>query len=425
MCGIVAVISKKWHKDASSIFKQLLYVGTLRGWDGAGLFKVSGKSVDVIKQPGPSSNLLYYLDKPPVTSLYSSILVGHNRASTRGENTKENTHPFQEDHITLVHNGTVHNHKSMKDTDVDSHAICHYLTDHTPQEAVTYINGAYALVWYDNVVEELRFMRNKERPLFIIHTEDMTILVSERKMGEWILSRNGVKINDVEEVKPFVLYSIKKDKLHDINKEELTEPPVTVSHITAWAPYQWNNKKKETDEEEIKPKEKDKILPITKVTTSILESLESRGLKKNQRFTAYCYASERLGTSYKNFAIADFDMQEEVIFYANDPYEGSNVSLIFSNLLDDKKNNSYFLFGHSVIEEVVQEEIKRSINGVKITTDVNAFLHGRVCVSCKTPYSYRTVEDSYIHEVRKDNGFVSSYTYVCPDCAPFVDVEAA
>lgn len=351
-------------------------------------------------------------------------MVGHNRASTRGENTKENTHPFQEDHITLVHNGTVHNHKEMRDTAVDSHAICHYLTEHTPQEAVTQINGAYALVWYDTVAEELRFMRNKERPLFIIHTEDMTVLVSERKMGEWILSRNGIKINDVEEVKPFILYSIKKDKLHDINKEELTEPPVTVTHSTAWTPYQYNQKK-ETAEEEIKPKEKDKVLPITKATTSILESLESRGLKKNQRFTAYCYASERLGTSYKNFAIADFDMQEEVLFYANDPYEGSNVSLIFSNLIDDKKNNSYFLFGHSVIEEVVQEEIKRSINGVKITTDVNAFLHGRVCVSCKTPYSYRTVEDSYIHEVRKDNGFVSSYTYVCPDCAPFVDVEAA
>jgi len=203
MCGIVAVISKKWHKDASSIFKQLLYVGTLRGWDGAGLFKVSGKSVDVIKQPGPSSNLLYYLDKPPVTNIYSSILVGHNRASTRGENTKENTHPFQENHITLVHNGTVHNHKVMKDTDVDSHAICHYLTDHTPQEAVTHIDGAYALVWYDNVAEELRFMRNKERPLFIIHTEDLTVLVSERKMGEWILNRNGVNYRIAEEADPY------------------------------------------------------------------------------------------------------------------------------------------------------------------------------------------------------------------------------
>lgn len=420
MCGIVAVISKKWHKDASSIFKQLLYVGTLRGWDGAGLFKVSGKSVDVIKQPGPSSNLLYYLDKPPVTNIYSSILVGHNRASTRGENTKENTHPFQENHITLVHNGTVHNHKVMKDTDVDSHAICHYLTDHTPQEAVTHINGAYALVWYDNVAEELRFMRNKERPLFIIHTEDLTVLVSERKMGEWILSRNGIKVNDVEEVKPFVLYSIKKDKLHDINKEELVEP---VQHITAWAPYEW--KKKETDEKEVKPKEKDKILPVTKATTSILESLESRGLKKNQRFTAYCYASEKLGASYKNFAIADFDMQEEVIFYANDPYEGANISIIFSNLMDDRKNNSYFLFGHSVMELDVQEEIKKSINGVRITNDVNTFLHGRNCVSCKTPYSYRTVEHSYIQEVKKDTGFVTSYTYVCPDCAPYVDAEAA
>lgn len=347
-------------------------------------------------------------------------MVGHNRASTKGENTKENTHPFQEDHITLVHNGTVHNHKVMKDTAVDSHAICHYLTEHTPQEAVTHINGAYALVWYDNVAEELRFMRNKERPLFIIHTEDLTVLVSERKMGEWILNRNGVKVNNVEEVKPFVLYSIKKDKLHDINKEELVEP---IQHITAWAPYEWE--KKETDEKEIKPKEKDKILPVTKATTSILESLESRGLKKNQRFTAYCYASEKLGTSYKNFGIADFDRQEEVIFYANDPYEGANISIIFSNLLDDRKNNSYLLFGHSVLELDVQDEIKTSLNGVRITKEVNAFLHGRNCVSCKSPYTYRTVDYAHIQEVKKDTGFVTSYVYVCPECAPYVDAEAA
>jgi len=40
MCGLISVISKTYNKDAISIFKQLLYVGALRGWDGAGLFRV-------------------------------------------------------------------------------------------------------------------------------------------------------------------------------------------------------------------------------------------------------------------------------------------------------------------------------------------------------------------------------------------------
>lgn len=413
MCGVIAVISKKYHKDAISIFKQLLYVGALRGWDGAGLFKVGYNSCDVYKQPGPSSNLLHYLGKPPETGLYGDILVGHNRASTKGGNTIDNTHPFQEGHITLVHNGTIFNHKELANTEVDSHAICHYLTEHTPQELINTINGAFTLVWYDNKEKELRFLRNNDRPLWIIHTQDLTLLVSERLMGEWILDRMGIDIHNVEEVVPFTLYTIKKNNLHTIHKEVLTKPtPFTIFPVPKKKEEVVNVKKEEI-------KKKDKILSTTaKATQTILESLENRGLKKNDVFTAYCYNSIPLGENYKNFAIADFDMQEEVVFYSRIPFENENVSLIFKNLIDDPDNNTYLLFGTAV--EVIRSEDavgKITLNGSLVTKNMDNFLTGRCCSECGKPYDRNTIEQSKVFINQTSAGFIYKYTYVCPTCA--------
>ena len=411
MCGIFAVISKKYNKETQSIFKQLMYVGTLRGWDGAGLFRVRHQDVTVFKQPGPAVNLLNYINKAPETSLFAQMLVGHNRASTKGANTEINTHPFQEKNITLVHNGTLWNHKQLENTDNDSHAICHYLTNHTPQEFIDVAFGAYALVWYDDNKDTLFFMRNDERPLYIIHTEDLTVLVSEKLMGEWILTRNNIAVHNVEEVKPFTLYSIKKNDLHTITKQVLNEP------VKTFAPSTQPKKPEVKKEEKVKPIKKDKVLPQTKSTQNILESLENRGLKKNDLFTAYCYTSEVLGESFKNFAVADFDPQEEIIFYSREPFEGFNVRLIFKNLIDNVENNSYYIFATGA-EAIEQEFVpKTTMNGVIVTEKVHKFLTGKGCGSCGVAYNIEDVPKAEIHTEETFAGFVYKYTYTCPTCA--------
>ncbi len=126
MCGLISIIAKEYHKDMINIFKQLLYVGALRGWDGAGIIQVEHNgTVHTHKKPGPASNLIHHLNTAPETPLWGKILVGHNRAATHGDNTVENTHPFTKDHITLVHNGTLFNHRQLANVVVDSDAICH------------------------------------------------------------------------------------------------------------------------------------------------------------------------------------------------------------------------------------------------------------------------------------------------------------
>jgi len=53
-------------------------------------------------------------------------IVGHGRLATVGSISLENAHPFQEDDITLVHNGNISSGVDDfkdKDTVVDSHAL--------------------------------------------------------------------------------------------------------------------------------------------------------------------------------------------------------------------------------------------------------------------------------------------------------------
>ena len=100
---------------------------------------------------------------------------------------------------------------------------------------------------------------------------------------------------------------------------------------------------------------------------------KNRLLKKNDLFTAYCYTSEVLGESFKNFAVADFDPQEEIIFYSREPFEGFNVRLIFKNLIDNVENNSYYIFATGA-EAIEQEFVpKTTMNGVIVTEKVHKF----------------------------------------------------
>jgi hypothetical protein len=205
MCGIVGIInaSGRYQTDVPRAFKELLYVDVVRGPHSTGVFKVEKNKVDWRKAACDASE---FFQLKGVGGFLQGIgdvpfLVGHNRWATKGEVVNKNAHPFEEGHITLVHNGTLWGHRKLPDGEkfvVDSQAIAHAIRKIGIEKTVPLLDGAYALVWYNAKEKTLNLLRNKDRPLYVLHAADaswvkednMIFLGSEIEMLKWIASRN-------------------------------------------------------------------------------------------------------------------------------------------------------------------------------------------------------------------------------------------
>lgn len=245
MCGIVGVISKSKvgiFNNQLDIFKQMFFANMLRGTDGAGMFYNDEKSVTIVKGPVTSLEMMQWKSfKAAMTDAIKEgqFVIGHNRAATRGNLTFKNTHPFNEDHITLVHNGTLISHKNLDEkVEVDSHAICTHMAKNGYYETIKNIDGAFALVWYNDKEKKLYLTRNTQRPLYLVETDNFWVVSSELKLAEWILDRNNTKVKssllleskkvyefDIEDCSTYKTYDVE----HFVWKYQASSYPVPVN----------------------------------------------------------------------------------------------------------------------------------------------------------------------------------------------------
>jgi predicted glutamine amidotransferase len=180
------------YKD-KQLFSQMLYADALRGEDSTGVYGVNKHgNLKMIKAAQKAAT---FLESKTYKDFESDILtdfrmvVGHNRAATKGAKSDANAHPFIEDHICLVHNGTLHSHRHLGDKDVDSHAICESMAKRGMEETIPDLHGAFALIWYDAKKKTLFITRNKERPLWLLDTETAIYIASEPGMLQWLYFR--------------------------------------------------------------------------------------------------------------------------------------------------------------------------------------------------------------------------------------------
>jgi len=209
MCGIVGVLSTeayRYDNPNTKFFKQALFADTLRGADSSGIAVMELKDDYPLlyKKALSAPDFLQLKQADDILDVYNdwNIMIGHNRAATKGGVTDLTSHPFQIGDITLVHNGTINNHQLLpdgKDFTVDSEAITHAINKVGIAEVVQEIDGAFTLVWYDARDKSVNFIRNKERPLHIGITKDKdTILfASEGSMLKWIAIRNGIELESI------------------------------------------------------------------------------------------------------------------------------------------------------------------------------------------------------------------------------------
>jgi hypothetical protein len=166
----------------------MMLASTLRGVDGTGV--VVGpldldKPVTYQKAPEPATSFMNRHDMSSLTR-DARFIIGHTRAATLGSLTEEATHPFSEDSVCGVHNGTVHEiHTLFPELEGvnDSAIIYKALAAAEPDKAVDVLKelecGAYALVWYDSRLNALRFARNDDRPLWFHKADNMWWWASE------------------------------------------------------------------------------------------------------------------------------------------------------------------------------------------------------------------------------------------------------
>lgn len=209
MCGIVGVVAKYrtgLHGSQADVMEELLYADGLRGLDATGAFSVSYKNhVRIVKQatnPGIFLSTASWRNFKAGLTHDVRFVIGHNRKATFGEKTTKNAHPFTDGKIVLVHNGFIANHKELGgEVAVDSQAIVKVLSEEADVvKGLDKLMGAFAIVWYNHITKKLYLARNPERTLAVAMCAQHMLIASEKGLLEWILGRNKIRYDSIEDV---------------------------------------------------------------------------------------------------------------------------------------------------------------------------------------------------------------------------------
>lgn len=174
--------------------------------------------------------------------IYPIAMLGHSRHATMGSVTAKNAHPFAffNNRFIGTHNGTIHNADRVyrelvrdvaplegtkpaskdygaKDCPAsDSETVFYCIYRWGIDKVYPLIEGAWALVWYDQETGEINFVRNHARNLFFYWTPrwDSVFWSSEQMMIEFACRRE-MEEYEKEQCRmftPHVLYTIDTTK---------------------------------------------------------------------------------------------------------------------------------------------------------------------------------------------------------------------
>ena len=225
MCGIVG-IAGEITTDLKKVFMQMLIVDQLRGDHSTGVLSVKNtdNQTKITKVLGGPHNLDDSKSFNDQWTDYNKVLLGHNRYATSGKVTTRNSHPFDFDNVVGVHNGSLRNYTRLQGYgkyNVDSEVLYESINNIGLADSLAKVTGAYALVYWDKLTDQMVFIRNGERTLFLAFTDNHKSLLwaSEAWMIEAICARNNVKTQEIWMLKPDTEFRVTVPTI----KEELKE----------------------------------------------------------------------------------------------------------------------------------------------------------------------------------------------------------
>lgn len=368
MCGIVGVAGFIGIKE-DKILKTLLTLDALRGIDSTGIAAIPkvGDS-RVVKQLGNPYELFDTRGFTPALNRPNRAIIGHNRFATQGEVVRRNAHPFDFDSLVGVHNGTLRNKYKLLDSanfKVDSENLYWHIDQLGLNSFLKEVDGAYALVWWDKHEETLNFLRNKERPMWCVRSEDQRTMfwASERWMIEIACAREEVKLGEFHWMMEDMHYKIGIDDKGNMDKPQLSEA------ASKYVPFhtqssKWSAGNSEVQKKLILVENKKADTPIPSEKKSELQhSIASRKHYVSSRNLPLEIMAECVdvnGASYLSCLDAN-EPHVKVRLYVkkNDPLIGLIGSHITADIKDihiSPKEGTYYKVGYSSVKVAEVEQ---------------------------------------------------------------------
>ncbi|QBL10792.1 glutamine--fructose-6-phosphate transaminase (isomerizing) [Rheinheimera sp. D18] len=163
MCGIVGAVAQR---DVVDILVEGLRRLEYRGYDSAGVAVVNDNGELIrLRRLGKVKELADAVAQQPVSG---GTGIAHTRWATHGEPSERNAHPHISSHISVVHNGIIENHSTLREvlkakgyvftSDTDTEVIAHLVEEELKsassllvavQRSVKQLHGAYGTVLLD------------------------------------------------------------------------------------------------------------------------------------------------------------------------------------------------------------------------------------------------------------------------------------
>lgn len=207
MCGLFGVVNALEISGPSAKSRELFlnaatYLSALRGTDGTGFCLAGPKGTQVYKDPIATWNFIQTYQYQSVIKALSdsNVIIGHARSKTIGAASHTNTHPFEANHITLAHNGTLNNMYQLPNYvqgTTDSEVIAINMSRIGEKETLELLEGSYALTWYNKEKGTFNIARNDHRTLYTAMDEEKQIMyyMSDSEMLRFALYQGNIKIN--------------------------------------------------------------------------------------------------------------------------------------------------------------------------------------------------------------------------------------
>ena len=208
MCGLFGFLR---HKSNGIILRDYLQnmtlAGSLRGSESVGYYFGAPNFGQIEKFPVNGATIAYSKVMPQLASMASTadVVMGHHRASTHGEISTVNCHPFQrtygETTIIGTHNGVIssfNRKEDGRDFVVDSDWATYKLAQ-LGDDAFKLFDGAFALSYFNPHTGKLTLTCNDQRPLCFafVAKQNAVFYASEWGMLQWVAARNGIDLEDI------------------------------------------------------------------------------------------------------------------------------------------------------------------------------------------------------------------------------------